>query len=58
MIKTTKAQFLKQVVGVMVAIGMNPMPPKDIWRKACLWASLGDPFGLSKDLRPKRCPNI
>jgi hypothetical protein len=39
----------------MVAINMNPMPSKVIGRKACLQAK--SPFGLSKDLGPKRCPN-
>jgi hypothetical protein len=40
----------------MVAINVNPVPPKVIGRKACLWVK--GSFGLSKDLRPKRRPNI
>ncbi len=37
-------------------INMSLMPPKVIMKEACLRAE--GPFGLSKDLRPKRCPNI
>ncbi len=37
-------------------INMSLMPPKVIMREACLRAK--GPFGLSKDLGPKRCPNI
>jgi len=40
----------------MVAINMNPMPPKVVGRKACLWAK--GPFGLSKDIEPKMHLNI
>ncbi len=40
----------------MVAIGMKLMPPKVIRTKVCLRAR--SIFGLSKDLGPKRCPNI
>jgi hypothetical protein len=39
---------------IMVAIDMNPMPPKVIGRKASLHAR--GPSGLSKDLRFKKHP--
>ncbi len=39
-----------------VAVGMNLMPPKVIGRETCLCAR--GPFGLSKDLGPKKRPNI
>jgi hypothetical protein len=39
-----------------VVVGMNPMPPKVIGRKTCL--QIKSPYGLSKDHRLKRCPNI
>jgi len=39
----------------MVAIGMNPMPPKVIVKEDCLWVKSPK---LSKDPGPKRCPNI
>jgi hypothetical protein len=32
------------------------MPSKIIGREVYLWAI--NPFGLSKDPKPKRCPNI
>jgi hypothetical protein len=32
------------------------MPPKAIRKKACFW--VGNPYGLSKDPRPKRHLNI
>ncbi len=35
---------------------MKLMPPKVIWRKNCL--QVKSPFGLSKDLKPKKCLNI
>ncbi len=35
---------------------MNSTPPKVVGRVVCLRAK--GPFGLSKDLGPKRCPNI
>jgi len=35
---------------------MGPMPPKAIWRKACSHAK--GPLGLSRDLGPKKHPNI
>jgi hypothetical protein len=38
-----------------VAIVLNPMPPKIIRIKVYLWAK--NPFQLSKDPRPKGCPN-
>jgi hypothetical protein len=40
----------------MVDVNMSPMPPKVIGKEACLRAK--GPFGLSKDLGPKRHPNI
>jgi hypothetical protein len=40
----------------MVAVDMSPMPPKVIGKHACLQAR--NPFKLSKDPRPKRCPKI
>ncbi len=40
----------------MGIISMRLMPPKTIGRKVCLQAK--GLFGLSKDSRPKRCPNI
>jgi hypothetical protein len=40
----------------MVNIDMNLTPLKVIGKEACLQAK--GPFGLSKDLRPKRHPNI
>ncbi len=40
----------------MVAIGMSLMPLKDIGKKICL--QVKGPFGLSKDLGPKRHLNI
>jgi hypothetical protein len=56
MIEVTKAQFLKHVVGVMVAIGMSPMPSKIIRKETCLRTR--GPLGLLKDHGPKRHPNI
>jgi hypothetical protein len=56
MIETIKAKFHKLVVGAMVVINMSPMPLKVIGKEACLCAR--GPFGLLKDRRPKRCPNI
>jgi hypothetical protein len=40
----------------MVDVDINPVPPKVIGRKACLWARSA--LGLSKDLGAKRHPNI
>ncbi len=40
---------------MIVAISMNPMPPKVIGKELCL--HVRGLFGLSKDLGPKRCPN-
>ncbi len=56
MIEATRAQFNKWTIGAMVTINMNMMPLKVIRREAYLWAR--SPYGLSKDLGPKRCPNI
>jgi hypothetical protein len=39
----------------MVFVDLSSMPLKVIEREACLWAR--GPFGLSKDLGPKRRPN-
>jgi len=39
----------------MVIVSMKPMLPKVIGRKACLQAKGSSK--LSKDPRPKRCPN-
>jgi hypothetical protein len=55
MIKTTKAQFLKYVVGMMVIINMSSIPPKVIRKKTCL--SIGGLFKLSQDFEYKRHPN-
>ncbi len=41
---------------MIVDVVMCPMPPKVIGKEACLWAR--SPLGLSKDLGPKRRPNI
>jgi len=40
----------------MVDVDMSLTPLKVIRRETCLWTR--GPFGLSKDPRPKRCPNI
>ncbi len=40
----------------MVDVDMNPMPPKIIGKKTCLQTR--GLFGLLKDPRPKRHPNI
>jgi hypothetical protein len=40
----------------MVAIGMSLMPLKDIGKE--IFLQVKGPFGLSKDLGPKRCLNI
>jgi hypothetical protein len=40
----------------MVDVDMNLTPPKVIGKETYLWAQ--GPFGLSMDLKPKRCPNI
>jgi hypothetical protein len=40
----------------MVAIDMSLIPLKVIKINICLWAK--GPYGLSKDLGPKRCLNI
>jgi len=55
MTKTTKAQFPKQAIGVLVDVDMNLTPPKVIGREACL--RVKGLFGLSKDHGPKRHPN-
>jgi len=36
MIEIIRAQFLKLVVGAMVAVSMSPMPPKVIGKETCL----------------------
>ncbi len=41
---------------MMVDVGMSPMSPRIIGKRVCLWAKI--PLGLSKDLGPKRHPNI
>jgi hypothetical protein len=41
---------------VMVDVDMSVMPPRVIWKKVCLQAI--NPLRLSKDLGPKRHPNI
>lgn len=56
MIKTTKAQFFKYVVEMMVIINMNSIPPKVIRRKTCL--SIKGLFKLSKDFEYERHLNI
>ncbi len=56
MIEATKAQLFIQVIGVMVDVDMNPMPPKFIGREVCL--QVKGLYGLSKDLGPKKCVNI
>ncbi len=56
MMETIRAQLPKQVVGAMVGVGMKPMLPKVIRKEACLQAK--GPSKLSKDLEPKRRPNI
>jgi hypothetical protein len=40
----------------MMDMNMNPTPPKVIGRDVYLQTK--GPYGLSKDLKPKRCPNI
>jgi len=40
----------------MVDVDMNLTPSKVIGKEACLRAK--KPFGLSKDPRHKKCPNI
>jgi hypothetical protein len=52
MIKSTKVQ----AIGVTMVVGMNPTPTKIIRKEGCFWAK--GPFGLSKDLEPKRHQNI
>ncbi len=52
MIEATRAQLPKQAIKLMVAINMNPMPPKVIRREPCLWAR--GFYGLSKDLKPNK----
>jgi hypothetical protein len=56
MIKTTNAQFLKYVVGMMMIINMSSMPPKVIKKKTCL--SIRGLFNLSKDFEFNKHPNI
>ncbi len=41
---------------MMVDVDMSPMSPKIIGKKVCLCARIL--LGLSKDLEPKRRPNI
>ncbi len=41
---------------MIMVVGMTLMPPNVIGREAYLRAR--GPFGLSKDLGPKRCPYI
>ncbi len=55
MTKSTKAQLLKQAIGVTMVVGMSPTHTKIIGKKAYLQAK--GPSGLSKDLEPKRHPN-
>ncbi len=54
MIEATRAQLPKQAIGVIMAINMNSMLMKIIGREVYLL--IKNPFGLSKDPRPKRCP--
>jgi hypothetical protein len=42
---------LNRLLGAMVDVDMNSMPPKIIGKEACLWAK--GPLRLSKDLKPK-----
>ncbi len=56
MIKATNAHLPKKGFGVMVVVGMNLMPLKVIGREVCL--QIKNPFELSKESKPKRCPNI
>ncbi len=56
MIKTTWAQLLEQVARMMAVVGMSAIPLKAVGRQAYL--QVRDPFRLSKDLRPERCPKI
>jgi hypothetical protein len=56
MIKTTRAQLPKYATRVMVVVNMNMMSTHAIGRKVCLQAK--GLYGLSKDPRPKRHPNI
>jgi hypothetical protein len=46
----------KKGFGVIMVVGMNSMPLKVIGRKACLQAK--NLFELSKEFKPKVCPNI
>jgi hypothetical protein len=55
MIEAIRAQIPKQVARAMVNVNMSTMPPKVIGREACLRTK--SPLGLSKDPRPKKCPN-
>jgi hypothetical protein len=56
MIETTNVQLHKKGFGVMVVVGVNSMPLKVIGKKTC--SQTKNPFGLSKESKPKRCPNI
>ncbi len=56
MIKVLRVQLPKQVVGMMVVIDKNPMSTHVIGKEACL--QVKSPYGLFKDRKPKRCPNI
>jgi hypothetical protein len=56
MIEATKAQFPKEVGGAMMAINMNLIPSKVIGKEARLQTK--SPFGLSKNLKPMKRPNI
>jgi hypothetical protein len=56
MIEVTRAQLHKYVVRAMVVINMSSISSKVIRRETCLQAK--SPFGLSKNPRPKRHPNI
>jgi hypothetical protein len=40
----------------MMDVDMNLTPPEIIGKEVCL--QIESPFRLSKDLGPKRCPNI
>jgi hypothetical protein len=56
MIEATNAHLPKMGFGVMVVVGMNSMPLKVIGREVRL--QIKNCFGLSKESKPKRCPNI
>jgi hypothetical protein len=55
-IKSTRAQFTKEVIDLMVVVRMSLMPPKAIGRKTCLCTI--SHFGPSKDPGLERRLNI